>query len=142
MTVMQASLGIKQRDLARKGTNEGLLLKANDQIQASNVYIVQESWAEANLRVGNLAMNLSSSRGMTTASDSSARKMVELNEEMLCECRAPEKIQICVEVACNVLCTMVVLVLAKIKIDNRARTQDLADLHTIPSSTKPRGCAR
>jgi hypothetical protein len=85
------------------------------------VYNVEESWAELNLRIENLAMNLFSSRGMASASNSSARKVVELQEVMICECRAPGKMQICVEVACTVLCTMVVLVLARIKIDNRAK---------------------
>ena len=39
-TVVQASLGINQRDLAMKATYEGLLLKAKDQIQTSSMYDV------------------------------------------------------------------------------------------------------
>ena len=43
MTEVQASLGSRQRDLASTETNKGLLLKDNDQIQASSVYDVEES---------------------------------------------------------------------------------------------------
>ena len=61
-----------------------------------------------NLRVDSLAMNLNSSRVKASASNSSAREMVECSES-----NAQEESQICVEVACTVLCTMVVLVLVK-----------------------------
>ena len=76
---------------------------------------MEESWTELNPRIENLAMNLFSSRGMASASNSSARKVVKLQEMTLCECSAPGKMQICVEVACTMLCTIVVLVLANIK---------------------------
>ena len=66
-------------------------------------------------------MNMFFSRGMASASNSSARKVVELQEVMLCERIAPGKMQTCAEVACTVLCTLVVLVLAKIQSDNGAK---------------------
>ena len=58
---------------------------------------------------------------MASASNSFARKVVELQEVTICECRAPGKMQTCMEVACTVLCTMVVLMLAKIQSDNGAK---------------------
>ena len=45
-------------------------------------------------------------------------EMVELKEVMLGESKAQEKTHICGEVACTVLCTVVVLVLAKTKVHN------------------------
>ena len=47
MTVVQASLMVKQRDPAMKETFEGLLLKAKNldqQIQASSIHDVEEGW--------------------------------------------------------------------------------------------------
>ena len=53
-------------------------MNAKDQIQVSSVYDVEESCTEVNLRVENLAMDLSSGRGEVLASKCSAREMVEL----------------------------------------------------------------
>jgi hypothetical protein len=140
MTVVQASLMVKQRDPAMKETYEGPLLKAkklDHQIQASSMYGVEEDWTELNPR--NSAVSVFSSRGMVSASYTAARKVVELQKHCssrpsfdclthfykrlcvtVCECRAPGSQQTCVEVACTMLCTMVVLVLAKIQSDNGA----------------------
>ena len=99
-----------------------LQLNAEHQIQISSLHDhdQEEDWTEANLWVV-LLMSLNTSRGKAMASNSSARKVVELQEVTLCECRAPGKMQICVEVACTMLCTMVVLVMAKIKINSRPK---------------------
>ena len=53
MAMKQASRGMKQqqRDLDRKWTKtKGLQLNAKDQIQASSVYDMEESWTEASRR--------------------------------------------------------------------------------------------
>ena len=81
MTVVQASPKIKQRDLARKATYEDLLLKAKEQIQPSSMYDMEESWTELNPRVGSQVVNLFYSRRMASASNSFAKKVVELQED-------------------------------------------------------------
>ena len=135
MTVVQASLMVKQRDPAMKETYKGPLLKAKNldhQIQASSMHVVEEGWTELNPR--NSAVKVFSRKGMASASNSAARKVVELQEHCssrpsfdclthfykrlcgtVCECRAPGSQQTCIDMACTVLYTMVVLVLAKIQ---------------------------
>ena len=68
MTVVQANPKIKQKDLAH-------------QTQASNMYGVEEGWTELNPRVEGQAMNLFSSRGMASASNIPAMKVVELQKD-------------------------------------------------------------
>ena len=50
------------------------MLKVRDQSQASNVYDVEESWTEVRIE------DLTSSKGRASASNSSAREMVELKD--------------------------------------------------------------
>ena len=117
MAMEEASRWVKQQQMDQDNKwnkTKGLQLHAKQQIQTSSVYDhdVEESWIEANLFVV-LTMSLNTSRGKAVASNISARELVELKEVML-----SEKAQICVEVACTIVCTNLVLVLVKIKINN------------------------
>ena len=77
-------------------------MNAKDQIQVSSVYDVEESCNEANLFVV-FAISLNTSRAKAVASNRSAREVVEPKDE-LSESEAQDKSQICVKVACTVLC--------------------------------------
>ena len=103
---------------------------------------VEASWTELNPR------NLFSSRGMASASNNAARKVVELQEHYssrpgpdclthfykrlfvtLRECGAQGRMKNCMEVACTVLCTVVVLVLAEIKCDNGGKLSSAMEVN-------------
>ena len=94
-------------------------LNPEEQIQGSrpsSIYDVEESCTKENLRVEKADTKFEFVSKRVSASNSSAREMVKLKEVMLGESKAQEKTHICEKVACTVLCTMVVLVLAKIKV--------------------------
>ena len=104
-------MGIKQQqsDLDSKWT-KGLQLHANEPIQASSINDVEVSWTEANLLVGNLTMDFTTSRGKALDINSSARELVGVKEVMVSESEVAERTQICVKLICIMLCINLVLV--------------------------------
>jgi hypothetical protein len=102
----------QQRDLD-KGMNMDMQLNHEQQIQCSrpsSTYVVEESCTKMNLRVEKADIGNESVSKRVSASNSSARKMVELKYvTMLCHS---------LQVACTVLRTMVVPVVAMIKVHN------------------------
>ena len=76
---------------------------------------MEESCTKENLRVEKADAGFEFVSKRVTVSNSSARRILELKEEMLCESKAQYESQICVKLACTVLCTRLLLLLGKIK---------------------------